>query len=79
MSKTTDPTVERVRALMERHGWNQGQTAAYLGVPQGTFGNWLQGTRKPSQSVVRLLDVLGIVENLAPWLHTSLLPSKKGD
>jgi DNA-binding transcriptional regulator YiaG len=79
MEPTTkaDQTVSRIRALMERTGWNQAQTAAYLGVPQGTLGNWLAATRSPNTVVVRLLDVLGMVESLAPWLHDTMTPATK--
>lgn len=74
-----NPTVERIRGLMQRLGMNQAQMAAYLGVPQGTIGNWLGGTRSPNAVVVRLLDVLGMVEALAPGLHAGMMPQRKGD
>lgn len=72
-----DPTVARIEALMKRRGMNQAAMSRYLGVPQGTIGNWLGGTRKPSRSVGRLLDVLGMVEVLAPAIHDQLLPGEK--
>ena len=68
-----DPTVERIRGIMERRGLNQAATGRYLGVPQGTIGNWLAGTRKPNKSVERLLDVLGTIEALAPALDEHFL------
>ena len=74
---TPDPTVERIRALMARRGMSQMDTARYLGVPQGTIGNWLGGTRVPNKSVARLLDVLGMVEALAPDIHEHITPSRK--
>lgn len=70
------PAAERIRALMNRLNMNQAQAAAYLGVPQPTMANWLSGNREPSASVVRLLDVLGTIEVLAPNVHESLLPSR---
>lgn len=69
-----DPTVERIRALMERRQMNQAQMSRYLGVPQGTIGNWLGGTRTPNRSVTRLLDVLGVVEVMAPDIHEQFIP-----
>lgn len=78
MDKQQAPTVARIEALMERHKWNQAQAAAYLGIPPGTLGNWLQGTRKPPSMVARLLDVLGMVEALAAPLHATMLP-KRGE
>jgi transcriptional regulator with XRE-family HTH domain len=53
--------------------------AEYLGVPQTTLSNWQNGTRTPSQSCLRLLDVLGTIEALAPTIHAALLPSKRVD
>lgn len=67
-------TVQRIEALMERRGWNKTQTAAYLGVPPGTLGNWMAGTREPNAVVSRLLDVLGTIEALAPGMHEALIP-----
>lgn len=72
-----NPTVERIRVLMARKGWGQNETARYLGVPHGTFGNWMQGTKKPTAIVGRLLDVLGIVEALSPHIYASLVPEAK--
>lgn len=71
-----DPTVERIRALMARRGMTQMDAARYLGVPQGTIGNWLGGTRTPNQVVSRLLDVLGVIEVMAPAIHDQLLNKK---
>ena len=68
-----DPTVERIRAVMARRGMSQAQMGRYLGVPQGTIGNWLGGTRAPNKVVDRLLDVLAMVEILAPNIHDHLL------
>jgi DNA-binding transcriptional regulator YiaG len=75
----TDPTAARIRALMVKKGWSQNETARFLGVPTGTMGNWMQGTKKPSAIVSRLLDVLGVVEVLAPHIYVNLMPSKKGE
>lgn len=72
-----EATIDRIRALMDRHAMNQTQAAAYLGVPTGTLGNWLQGTRNPTSATVRLLDVLGMMEAFAPAMHARLLPDSK--
>lgn len=72
-NKTPDPTVERIRATMARRGMNQAAMARYLGVPQGTIGNWLGGTRVPNKSVARLVEVLATIEVLAPGIHEQLL------
>jgi DNA-binding transcriptional regulator YiaG len=68
-----DPTAARIKSVMERRGMNQAAMAKYLGVPQGTIANWLLGTRKPNKVVNRLLDVLGMVEVMAPGIHDSLM------
>lgn len=70
-------TIERIRFLMERKKLNQTEMARYLGVPGGTFGNWMQGTKTPTKVVGRLLDVLGVVEALAP--HIDLSPEEDPD
>lgn len=75
-TKGPDPTVERIRAVMARRKMSQADMARYLDVPQGTIANWLLGTRKPSRSVARLLDVLGMIEVLAPGIHEQFLPGK---
>lgn len=74
----TDPTAARIHATMQRLGMNQAQIGAYLGVQQNSISNWLSGTRKPVAVVSRLLDVLGMLEAMAPGLHATMLP-KKGD
>lgn len=71
------PTSERVKGLMERHGWTQHEVADYLGVPRGTLGNWMQGTRDPMPVVARLLDVLGTIEMMSPSIHATLVSKKK--
>ena len=61
-------------AMMSRLSLDEPRAAQYLGVPVFTLRKWLSGTRTPSASVLRLVEVLGIVEALAPGLHASLLP-----
>lgn len=63
---------------MARLSLDDSQAAAYLGVPVYTFRKWASGERSPSASVLRLLEVLGMVEALAPALHAGLLPGEIG-
>jgi hypothetical protein len=42
-----------------------------------TVRKWRTGERVPAAVVVRLLDVLGLVETLAPEIHFHLLPAGK--
>ena len=74
---TTDINT-RILALKVRHDWTNVQVAAYLGIPESTVGNWCQGTRKPNRSVLRLLDVLGTLEIIAPEIHAGFMPERKG-
>lgn len=74
----TNRTVERIRVLMTKHGWSQNDTARYFGVPLGTMGNWLQGTRKPPAVATRLVEVLQLVDMFAPSVRDHLMSDLKG-
>jgi hypothetical protein len=65
---------ERVRQTVDRLNLDEGQAAAYFGVPVYTVRKWLTGEREPGAAVTRLLEVLGMIEALAPDLHHSFLP-----
>jgi len=64
----------RVRETMARLNLDEPRAAAYFGVPVFTLRKWTTGEREPGAAVVRLLDVLGTLEALAPALHDSFLP-----
>lgn len=64
-------------ALRARLAFTHDQAAQYLGVPVPTYKKWESGEREPSASVLRLLDVLGTVEALAPALHAGFLPENR--
>ena len=65
---------ERVRHTLERLHLDDTRGAEYLGVPVYTVRKWITGEREPGAAVARLLDVLGMVEALAPALHGSFMP-----
>ena len=65
----------RLSTTMERLGLTAQGAADYLGVPVHTLRKWLDGTRTPGAAVIRLLDVLGIVEAIAPSIHAAMLPT----
>jgi DNA-binding transcriptional regulator YiaG len=69
---------ERVRQTLHRLNLDEPRAAAYLGVPVFTVRKWTTGEREPNASVARLLDVLGMVEAMAPALHGSFLPPELG-
>jgi DNA-binding transcriptional regulator YiaG len=74
--KTPAPgtVAERVRQTVDRLNLDEGQAAAYFGVPVFTVRKWCTGEREPGAAVARLLEVLGLVEVFAPALHGSFLP-----
>jgi len=61
-------------ALIDRHQLNEPAAAALLGVPVHTLKKWTTGERGPGAATVRLLEVLGIVEAMAPSLFGVLTP-----
>ena len=69
-----DTFAARVRDTMHRLNLDEREAADYLGVPVFTLRKWTTGERQPGAAVARLLDVLGLVEALAPALHGSFLP-----
>lgn len=67
---------ERITALQTKYSMNDAQVAEYLGVPVHTLRNWRTGKRVPAAVVYKLLDVLGILETLAPAVHEYFVPPK---
>lgn len=70
-----DSFAARVRDTMHRLNLDEPRAADYLGVPVFTLRKWCTGERQPGAAVLRLFDVLGVVEALAPGLHASFLPA----
>jgi DNA-binding transcriptional regulator YiaG len=68
------PFTVQLRDLAQRLQLTDTQGAAYLGVPVTTYRKWHAGTRTPSAVAIRLLDVLGMIEALAPGMHAHLIP-----
>jgi transcriptional regulator with XRE-family HTH domain len=66
----------RLVQTRSRLDFSPAEMADYLGVPIYTLRKWESGERGSSAAVMRLLDVLGMVEALAPALHESFLPPK---
>lgn len=61
-------------AFVARRGLDELAAAGLLGVPVPTLRKWLSGTRAPSAAAVRLLNVLGTLEALAPFVLDALTP-----
>jgi hypothetical protein len=73
--KTPAPgtVAQRVRQTVDRLNLDEGQAAEYFGVPVFTVRKWLTGEREPGAAVARLLEVMGLLEALAPNLHQTFL------
>ena len=68
---------EQIKSTIERLQLTDNQAADYLGVPVFTLRKWLTGEREPGAATHKLIEVLGMLEALAPALHESLLPRGK--
>lgn len=63
----------QVAQTVERLKLNDAQAAQYFAVPVFTVRKWLTGEREPGAAVARLLEVMGLLEALAPNLHQTFL------
>ena len=73
--KTPAPgtVAERVRQTVDRLNLDEAQAAQYFAVPVYTVRKWLTGEREPGAAVARLLEVMGLLEALAPNLHQTFM------
>jgi len=71
------PFSARIVATMERLNLSEARAADYLGVPVYTLRKWRTGERAPAAVALRLLDVLELLEAIAPALHAGLLPPER--
>ena len=75
--ETVTPTIpDTIKALRARHNLSEAATADYLGVTVHALRKWANGTRAPESSALRLIEVLAMVEALAPGLHAAMLPAR---
>ena len=63
--------------LRRGSGLSAAAMARYMGVPVYTSRKWEAGTREPTASVVRLLEVLSLIHTHAPKLHNQLIQEAK--
>jgi DNA-binding transcriptional regulator YiaG len=68
---------ERIKYTIERLGLSEKQASEYFGVPVPTLRKWCAGEREPGAATHRLIEILGMVEALAPAIHQSLLSGGK--
>ncbi len=66
-----------VLELMTQLGFDEHKMARYLAVPVSTLRKWVRNDRKPSASVLRLVEVLDTVRVLSSSLHSCLVPPDK--
>lgn len=69
------PFALELEAMRARLGLTPRQLSQYLGVSYGAVRHWLVGSRLPDNSVRRLVQVLGMVEAMAPGLHAAMMPT----
>ena len=62
-------------ALVNRRQLTEAQTAGLLGVPVFTLRKWQSRTRAPNAAAVRLVEVLNILDTIAPALFNTLVPA----
>lgn len=60
--------------MAQRMGLSETRAAGLLGVPVHTYRKWASGQRTPSASAYRVLDLLALMETLAPDLLAALVP-----
>lgn len=70
-------TPDTLKTLKARYGFSDQGLADYLGVSVHAARKWINGTRQPESSAARLVEVLSIVETLAPGVHAALIPAKR--
>lgn len=71
MIKTSQ--VSRLRAMQAYFALQNQELADLLGVPMTTVIKWTRGERSPSGAAVRLLDLLDLLHQHAPELHSFLV------
>jgi hypothetical protein len=68
-------TPETLKSIKARLNLSDAGLADYLGVTVHAVRKWCAGTRAPESSALRLIDVLAIVETMAPGVHAVLVPA----
>ena len=65
---------DRLMALRAATGLSETGFAHYLGVPIHTLRKWLAGQRMPTSAAMRLIEVLEVLQVLAPGIVQHLMP-----
>ncbi len=65
--------MSNLKEWRERLGLTTPQMARYVGVSYFTWKSWENGSRKPNKAGERLVQVLQMVEVMAPTVHDTLV------
>lgn len=68
---------ELMTDTMTRLNMTMPMLSDYWGVPVPTLKKWKQGTRYPTSAALRLIEVLQMIETLAPDIHRAMVPTRK--
>lgn len=71
--ETVNPIPDTLKALELRLRLSPEGAAEMLGVTIHAYKKWRNGTRNPEGSALRLLEVLGFLETLAPDIHHAIV------
>lgn len=72
-----NPLPELIQETKDRLGLTFTELSEYWGVPVPTIVKWKNGSRYPSSATLRLIEVLQMIETLAPDIHRAMVPTKK--
>ena len=75
MSTDNPETLAALAALIARHNLTETKAAGLLGVPVHTLAHWLAGRRSPGAAAVRLIEILCMLDAMAPALLAALIPT----
>jgi len=65
-----------LKDTMGRLNLNRLSLSIYYGVPVTSITKWIDGSRKPSASMIKLINVMGMVEVMSPDIHEMLLNNR---
>ena len=70
------PDVDRIKDMRSRLALSVAQCADMLKVSTHTIIKWENGTRAVSPSTMHLIDILEMLEVMAPDMHAQFMPAK---
>lgn len=60
---------EQMKDIQEKMGYNFSDFGRYLGVGNHIVGKWIKGVRNPSNSTIKLMNVLHYLYTTHPEIH----------